>query len=163
MVTASFQAFHTELEQEVRKPTEPAGAGHEGLRQRRSEGKAFLELGQAAAGWCCGCPGDEKLKSQQVKERGVNVLQRPVWVRGGRECSAGGERGRPGWLLGQARSTGGAVGVKADRCLRGEKIVLILFLVRKYHKTIDASNKRKDSLSLHREKICFGRINFVGI
>lgn len=61
------------------------------LRQRRSERKAFLELGQAAAGWCCGCPGDE-LKGQQVKERGVNVLQRPVWVRGGR-CSAGGGSG----------------------------------------------------------------------
>lgn len=88
----------------------------------------------------------------------MNILHRPLWVRGGRERSAEGERERQGRLLGRAQSTGGAVGVKANRCLRGEKIVLILFLVRKYHKTIDASNKRRDSLSLHRGKICFGRV-----
>lgn len=68
-------------------------------------------------------------------------------------------RGRPGWLLGQAEVPE-AVGVKGDSFLRGEKIVLILFLVRKYHKTIDASNKRKDSLSLHREKNMFWKNKF---
>lgn len=114
--------------------------------------------GQATAGRCHGRPGDEKLKGRQAKEWRVNILHRPLWVRGGRERSAEGERERQGRLLGRAQSAGGAVGVKANRCLRGEKIVLILFLVRKYHKTIDASNKRRDSLSLHRGKICFGRV-----
>lgn len=46
MVTASFQAFHTELEREVRNLIEPTGAGREGLRRRRGERKAFLELGR---------------------------------------------------------------------------------------------------------------------
>lgn len=73
----------------MRNLTEPAGAGHEGLRQRRSERKAFLELGQAAAGWCCGCPGDEKLKGQQVKERSERPAETCLGA-GGRECSAGG-------------------------------------------------------------------------
>ena len=55
------------------------------------------------------------------------------------------------------------MGVKTEQCLPGEKIVLILFLVRKYHRTINASNKRRESLSLYIGKIRFGRISLVGM
>ena len=119
--------------------------------------KGVSGAGRATAGQCHGRPGDEKLKGAGKGAGSEHPAQTRVGV--GRPGALGrGGRGRPGRLLGRAQSTRGAVGVKADRCLRGEKIVLILFLVRKYHKTIDASNKRRDSLSLHRGKICFGRV-----
>lgn len=105
-----------ELEREVRNLTEYATGAQSWRAEAEGEVRAFLGSGRLRQVGAVDTLGMRSWRASRWKERGVNVLQRPVWVQAARSARLVGA-GRPGWLLGQTRSTGGAVGVKVTRCL----------------------------------------------